>query len=384
MTGILTFHKSNNYGSVLQAYALQRALVKLGISSRIIDYKPYNYDYMYALFRPVHSFDDFRYNLGNAQYQRVIRRAQRKFAEFRKQYMILTDEEYAYGMDLEELDGQFSTLICGSDQIWNPKSKDSDENYFLPFAHRTKKISYAVSMNDGSTTQWKKQALYRQYLLDFDHISVREKDAKYELEQFLGRDIQVSLDPTLLHFQEEYDQICSPQVMKDHYVFFYSIGYSFAAVEAANIIAQRTGLNVYVLYTGRGVKRVLRSHKNIHLIRDAVSPCDFVSLIKYASYVVTDSFHGTAFSIIYEKPFFSVGELDEVGNLRRDSRICNILEELGLENRFISAEQAYHIDLDEEIDYVAVNRRRSMLRQASLTYLESALQEKSVHVGDNL
>lgn len=372
--GILTFHKSNNYGSAFQAYALQQAVNDLGYSSEIIDYEPNNYGYLYALFRKIHSFDDVRYNLGNLQYNRVIRRAQKEFAAFRTKYMTLTSDSFYYGMSLEQLNHRFESLICGSDQIWNPKSKDSDDNYFLPFPHKAKKISYAVSLNDGSLQDKENAKQYKQYLLDFDALSVREKDAQIELEKFLDRDVCVSLDPTLLHFSEKYDQICGPRVINEPYIFFYSIGYSFAAVEAVEKFAERTGLKVYVLYTGRGVKRVLRQYSNIKLVTDHVSPCDFLSLIKYADYVITDSFHGTAFSIIYHKKFFSIGNTDENHTVVQDSRICNILEQLQLENRFISAKEAETINLSMEIDYSAVDRKRRILRENSIQYLRSALQ----------
>lgn len=372
--GILTFHKSNNYGSVFQAYALQQTVTSMGYSSEIIDYEPNNYDYLYALFRKIHSFDDVRYNLGNLKYIRVIRRMQKEFAEFRTKYMELTSDSFYYGMSLEQLNNRFENLICGSDQIWNPKSKDSDDNYFLPFPHEAKKISYAVSLNDGSLQDKENAKQYKKYLLDFDALSVREKDAQIELEKFLGKKVCVSLDPTLLHFSEKYDQICSPRVICEPYIFFYSIGYSYAAVEAVEKLAERTGLKVYVLYTGRGVKRVLRQYRNIKLVTDNVSPCDFLSLIKYADYVVTDSFHGTAFSIIYHKKFFSIGKTDEKNLVVRDSRICNILEQLQLENRYVSAQEVEKINYDMETDYSAVDLKRRILLQDSIQYLKSALE----------
>ena len=105
-----------------------------------------------------------------------------------------------------------------------------------------------------------------------------------------------------------------------------------------------------------------------------MSPCDFLSLIKYADYVVTDSFHGTAFSIIYHKKFFSIGKTDENNRIVRDSRICNILEQLQLEERFISAKEAETIDLATEIDYTEVDRKRRGLREDSIQYLISALE----------
>ena len=372
--GILTFHKSNNYGSVLQAYALQQAIEDIGYSAEIIDYEPHNYDYLYALFRRIRTVDDVRYNIGNLQYFRVIRRLQKEFSLFRVNFMKLTRESYKYGMNLEKINNQFENLVCGSDQIWNPKSKDSDDNYFFPFQHKAKKISYAVSLNDGSLQEKKNAEKYKIYLLDFDAISVREKDAQIELEKFLNKKVHVCLDPTLLHFSKKYDQICSEKFISEHYIFFYSIGYSYAAVEAVEKLIERTGLKAYVLYTGRGVKRVLRKYKNIKLVEKNVSPCDFLSLIKYADYVVTDSFHGTAFSIIYHKKFFSIGKTDENNRIVRDSRVCNILEQLQLEERFISAKESETIDLATEIDYTEVDRKRRGLREDSIQYLISALE----------
>lgn len=372
--GIITFHKSNNYGSVLQAYALQQAVSGLGYSNEIIDYEPRNYDYLYALFRKINSIDDVKYNLGNLKYASVIQRVQKAFEEFRLKYIQLTKESYVYGKSLDQLDNQYKNMICGSDQIWNPKAKDSDDNYFLPFLHKTRKISYAVSLNDGSLGEQADSEKYRNFLQDFSSLSVREDSARIALEQFLDKKVNVCLDPTLLHSAKKYNQLCSKKRMNEPYIFFYSIGYSFASVEAAVKIAERANLKVYVLYTGRGVKRVLRQNKQIRLITENVSPCDFLSYIKHADYVVTDSFHGTAFSIIYHKKFFSIGKLDEKGAIVQDSRICNILKLLQLEERFISAEEAGTINLDKEIDYITVDKKRKDLANESIQYLKTALQ----------
>lgn len=376
--GILTFHKSINYGSVLQAYALLQTIIKIGNPVEIIDYQQKNYKYLYGILRKPCSLDNIKYNLINCCFLKALLTRKKNFENFRKKYLHLSDKRYEYGGNLEDIVRAYDVLICGSDQIWNPDAKDFDINFFLPFARRAQKISYAVSINGGILDTLDNKEELKDYLMDFDRISVRERSGKESLSSFLSekKEISVVLDPTLLWKKEEYDKICSSRLIKEPYIFFYSVNFSDYAVKAAEILSDRLELPVYTLYTGRSSAKVMLTRKKIHFCLKTSSPEDFLSLIRNAEFVVTNSFHGTAFSLIYEKKFYSIGRVDGDKKLIPDERICNVLELFGIPGRFISCGELKTVSLKQEINYSAVNVRRQKLAEESRNYIMRALNEK--------
>lgn len=374
--GILTFHKSVNYGSVLQAYALQKKLKALGYSAEIIDYEPKQYQYLYGLFRKPVNMKNLKFDWINLRFFRLLKNRKKNFELFRNNYLCLSKEKYCYGEDINGWADQYSTIITGSDQIWNPLAKDSDETYFLPIQKKVNKISYAVSLNDGFSNGFQDPDLYKNRILEYDALSVREEAAKQDLEFFLEhkKKIEVVLDPTLLHKKEDFYEICEKQMVDKPYIFFYSVNHSNDAVEAVSELSKRTGLPVYMLFTNIRSRRTINLHKEFHYLRKETSPQAFVSLVRYADYVVTDSFHGTAFSIIFEKNFYSIGKTEKNGNKKRDERICGILEKLGLLSKFVSTTEIASVDLQSEIDYSSVNQIRDVLIKDSEDYLKQAIK----------
>ena len=372
--GIITFHKSVNYGSVLQAYALRATLEKLGYNAEVIDYQPDNYKYLYGLFRFPRNVRDIKFDIINFLHLSLLNKRKKQFADFRKKYLHLSKNKYQFGDDISSLNNIYSAIICGSDQIWNPKAKDSDVNFYLPIEHKAKKIAYAVSLNDGFANEYKDKAKYRMYIADFDSLSVREISAQSDLETFLGKNkrVQVVLDPTLLLQKQDFEVICAPRRIEGSYIFFYSVHHNPATVRAVQKLSERLSLPVYFLYTN------VQSHKTTNnkqfmYPQNNISPEDFVSYIKNASFVVTDSFHGTAFSIIFEKKFFSIAKMDENGFKIRDERICGILELLGLSDRFVSEMEIENCSVKDQPDYVVVDEKRKKLIQKSIQFIKDAL-----------
>lgn len=372
--GIMTFHKSINYGSVLQAYALQQAVNKLGFSSEVIDYEPDNYKYLYGYFRIPKNSTNIKHDIINLRNLPLLMRRRKKFAEFRNTSLKMSSKQYKFGNKMDDLDNDYNFVICGSDQIWNPKAKDSDVNYFLPNSLNIKKISYAVSLNDGGASEFDDAQQYKKYLMDFDALSVREQSGKTELEKFLEnkKTVEVVLDPSLLHKKETYYPICSERIIKQPYIFFYSVNHNKSTIEAVNILSKRLNLPVYYLYTNTSTRRTYKTYPEFEYMKHDVAPQDFISLIRYADFVITDSFHGTAFSIAFEKKFYSIGKTDSEGKKIRDERICNILASLGIEDRFITQTDAESVDF-ADIDYKDVNAKREALIELSLGYLKDAL-----------
>lgn len=374
--GILTFHKSINYGSVLQAYALQKKVEKLGHTVEIIDYEPNQYKHLYGLFRKPVNIRNIKFDWINLRFFHLLKTRKKNFETFRSNYLRLSKEKFCYGENVDCWSDQYSTILTGSDQIWNPLAKDSDENYFLPIPHKVNKVAYAVSLNDGFAEEFQNPDLYKNRILEYDAISVREESARRDLDSFLDKkkEIKVVLDPTLLHSKEDFYEICEKRIVDRPYIFFYSVNHSDDAVDAVAKLSKRTGLPVYMLFTNIRSRRTVNLHKEFHYLRTETSPQAFVSLVRYADYVVTDSFHGTAFSIIFEKNFYSIGKKDKNGNKIRDERICGILEKLGLLSRFISSTEIASVDIQSEIDYSGVKQIRESLIRDSEKYLKRSIK----------
>lgn len=374
--GILTFHKSLNYGSALQAFALVQKLRKLGYDAEIIDYKQEKYDSLYKLLKAPVSAKAVKYDLVHMAFLGTLIKREKVFPDFCEKYLYLSKEKYQYGDDLNDLSERYDTIICGSDQIWNPNAVDFDINYFLPGVRNVSKVSYAVSINGGSLNNTSVAEQLKKNLLDFHVLSVREKSGRENLNDFLGgeREVSVVLDPTLLHNRDMYDAVSAPRLIKEPYIFFYSVNFMPDAIAAAENLSKRTGLPVYTLFAGRGSQYLLKAAKKFHMWKKSVGPESFISLLKYSDYVVTNSFHGTAFSVIYEKNFYSVGCADLNGQPKQDERICDGLAQFGLLDRVVTKEQIKNVPLDTKIDYESVGEKREKLIQESVNYLKDALK----------
>ena len=373
--GILTFHKSVNYGSVLQAFSLKETLRTLGYDVEVIDYQPDNYNHMYGLFRKPTTPYRLKYNTINLLHAGVLTNRKKLFAQFREQHLNLSPEKYTFGDDMSPLSEKYDAIVCGSDQIWNPKSKDSDINYYLPIPHTLKKISYAVSLNDGFSDEFKDPELYKKLLSDFDRLAVREQTAKEQLEAFLGTNdnVKVVLDPSLLHEKEDFDSICAPDRVGRPFIFLYSVHHNPTTQRAAQTLSKRLSMPVYFLYTDINSYKTEKYFKDFCYPKRDTSPTEFIGFVKNASLIVTDSFHGTAFSLVFEKPFFSIKKSDDNGVPIRDKRIGDSLKKLGVEWRYISEEEAATVDLEKAIDYAAVGAKRRELVKDSLAYLKEAI-----------
>ena len=378
--GIMTFHKSINYGSVLQAYALAYKLREMGHEPEIIDYEPHNYNDQYQIIQPPFSMKAVKHDFVNLTFYRAMKNRKAAFEQFRKKHLPLTSKEYYYGDDLSELNGKYDLFICGSDQIWNTDAADFDTAYFFPFISNTPKIAYAVSLNKGELSNTAEPERLKESIMDFKALSSREVSGQKKIYDFIDgqKDVHVVLDPTLLNDKSAYQALSEKRIIDEQYIFFYSINYASAAVKAASLVAERLNLPVYTLVNGKGSRALYNMKKGgkIKIIKDDVSPEDFLSLICHAEKVVTNSFHGTAFSIIFEKDFYSVQNIDETGNPKNDTRIFNILNFLEIQDRYKTVEELKTTDLTSKIDYSKVKLKRDEQIQESIHFLKTHIENR--------
>ena len=356
--GILTFHCAHNYGAVLQCYALQETLRQMGHEVEVIDYRP---DY---LVKPYKWFDIHWFisrnpiNAARKFSKEIVLlltriKRYRAFEKFISSRLNVSDR-----VNFDSIPSKYDIYIMGSDQIWNPYITHGFEPaYFGKFKfskEKRKYIAYAASMETKSLGE-KAQNFYKQTLKNFDAVSVREFQLATLLQPLTDKKIETVLDPTLLADSSIWNKIAKRPKINQKYVLVYQVrGEKQNILSVANKIACQ--LNAVVVEVTSWFSIQFKRIK----IQNA-APEEFLGLIKYASFVVTTSFHGTAFSVIFNRPFYCI-RLDD----GCDTRSMSLLKNIGLENRMITKDLN---PVPSGIDYVEANKRVADLRKMSMNFL---------------
>lgn len=331
--GIITIHNCKSFGACLQTYGLYQYIVSLGHACEIIDlrrkehadfksskkYKPYYRDESYivpikrfvkGLLFPSSKIEDTSLPNFERFYNRI--KLSRRF------YSV--DELYANPPI-------YDVYVTGSDQVWNPYQPYCIEPYFLTFAPKGKKrVSFAASIGVESVEE-KVFKDYKKWLVDYDVITVREKEARNLLSSVTHKPIQIVSDPTFLLDVSTWISLCERPTIEKPYILLFALSFQHELLDY--VVKLHAGSDMTLVIIGANQPEV--SGKNIVQMRDA-GPIDFLSLIHGASMVYTDSFHGTVFSLILGvKSFYT---FIAKGN-KRGSRITNLLERFGLPDRLL-------------------------------------------------
>ena len=321
--GTITFHGSQNYGSVLQAYALQEYVVRLINYYQILcDYQIINYrseaqKKIYQAPKPDKAKNLVKWIM-YLPYKRQLDMQYRKFEAFITDYLHPT-AEFSCSDRLPEIASRFDALIAGSDQIWNVRARDFDTAYLFS-ACLNKKISYAASLGPLSI-DWKNYHTedYSNLLNSFSSVSVREKKSLDMLREILPKKhIEILPDPTFLLDEYAWRKIQS-DMNPGKYILFYCLEPSAEHIRIAKFVSKRIGLPVVTTKY-----RNKYDYFNLFIKQYDAGPCDFLSLIDHAAVVLTSSFHGTVFSLIYQKPFYVINGME-------DGRIRDVLKLFGAE-----------------------------------------------------
>lgn len=359
--GILTFHNAENFGAVLQAYALKTFLQNCGCDAQIIDYRNPAITAVYDIFNPrilltrkniFASLHQYFSRFRNLEDRRICKK---KYLDFRNTYLNLTKR----CASLKSLDIDFDRVIVGSDQVWNLHLTGGfDKNYFLDFVKKTgvKKISYAASAEvDPCNLLAKHRDKVSALLNDFDDLSVREDFLIEELACYTMKEISVCLDPTFLLDAETYRSL-SEEVSHDKYVLVYHMTPIPEGALMAESVARKNGWKVIEIHIGYGCGESDERHK-VNL-----GPLEILSYLVHAEEVFTSSFHGLALSLIMNK---NVWVVDKGNNMRQR----NLLSSLNLDNRLLSSNSF----VDVPIDYSNVNKLLDLQIKKSRDFLQEAL-----------
>ena len=367
--GILTFHNAHNYGAVLQAFALRTYLRKNGFDAIILNYKnetisfkyknklPYEYrlkDFLHIRHIPkiVNSLIDTK------TAQPEWRKQCDRFETFIKEILLEDSIE-----DLQKIDLERKTLdafIAGSDQIWNHwLTNGIDPVYFLDFQTNARKIFYGAS--NGTDIVPKDQISYYQTTLSGAYaVSTREKGLAQNIEEVCGKEVYHVLDPTLLLDRSDYEQLITTLDDTEKFVFAYFVIEDDVMMEIAQYISRVLRIRLIELHYYK--RRDLKGHEQ----RADLGPKEFLYYLDNAEFIVTNSFHGTVFSILLKKRFYSV--------YHSDPRKDELLKNLNLASRHIN--KCAEVDLNADIDYSKVELRLKELRKETEIYLKAALADR--------
>ncbi len=316
-------HKALSYGSALQAYALQQKIQDMGYYVELIDYQYPNKMHKIKNNGIRNHIVKIAFLLIQIIWGFPMLRKKRKFAKFYKTYYNLS-KYYPTADALEQAPPDYDLYITGSDQVWNAKFTKQDITFLLGFVGNDKpKISYAASFA-SSIFPDEYKTLYAKYLSQYNAISVREKSGVNIVNQLIGREALHVCDPTLLLTKHEWEKLSEKSSIriKKPYILVFMLCYSFNPYpEARRIIHYIQGkLGIETIYL-EGRKHDF-FEPNSKILK-AAGPSDFLYLVKNADYIITDSFHGSVFSAIFEKPLTAI-----INNENTDSRINNFLIEI--------------------------------------------------------
>lgn len=374
--GIITFHASHNFGSMLQAYALQQVISKMGFDCKIINFRTKRQNIFYTpRFMKQRGIKRFLKNLLTLGYIKQSYTQYETFERFLSEHLILTERTYETLDELEkdtELD--FDYIISGSDQIWNISCIDFDWAYFLPFVKRGKRIAYAPSMGRrvlseiGTTCD----SQIDTYLKKYDSISVREKMTAQKIYEITGNTPEIVVDPTLLYPKNEWIKLAgdTPSLKKD-YLLLYMPAFDKKTFNLAKKYAESKQLPVILTllpnHSKWGVLEVY-GKAEFHF---TTGPLEFLNLCKYAKVIIGNSFHAVIFSMIFGRPFYAVD-----GD--KDDRISNLLHKTDILNMHNLNEENLHIlkqtAIPEKCNYDDVFSSLSQELDSSLTFLKDALK----------
>lgn len=336
--GIMTFNRAINYGAVLQSYALKNKLNSLGHECTVINYYSKEVEEGASPFY-LKSFSPKEILTTICQIKMRFEK-NKKIKEFSENYLDCSSK-LVDNKTIESLKNSYDVIITGSDQVWNYEITGLDENYFLSFASKeTKKISYGASFGVSAIPVEYKDK-YKKLLSYIDCISVRESSGADIVEDLLGFYPAIVSDPVFLLEEEKWSKIAAKPTVKEEYILVYSINKS-NCYQMAESISRETGEIIV------GLQTPMSNRVKCKAIRDE-SPEEFLGWFKNAKYIVTDSFHGTAFSLIFKKQFVLCSGGTGVNRLSRQK---TLLDTVHLEERICGPDK--YKKIYEQIDYKIV------------------------------
>lgn len=383
---LVTCYFQHNYGSQLQALATQMICDKLDWPNETIcidglktEINRAKYRYFLSHSLDIHTIKDKMGTVRkwfakktNKEYATKLQARDELFSRFAQEKFRLS-QRFNSKAELGKNTDKYSAFIVGSDQLWLPSNISA--NYytlnFVPNGTNTRKVAYATSFG-VSKLPAKQAQMARKFLPSFDSIMVREESGKKLVKQLIDRDVPIVCDPTLLFSSEEWGGVI-PQnrLIKEPYILCYFLGNNPKQRSWAKELARITHLKIVQL---PNLDEYIKSDEDFaDYPLYEVDPLDFVSLIRDAKYVLTDSFHCTALSALHQKTFFCFRRYQDDGTVSTNGRLYSLLKSIGLSERMLTAKESVDDCLQMQIDYETVYKCIEQFRLFSIESLKKAI-----------
>lgn len=365
---ILTWYSYWNYGTVLQAYAMQTTVKNL-------KYEPFDIAYNPEIGAASHErkrltierlISIFKWVYGYRALSNPDRSA--TFEEFIQNNIKLT-KPVATSEEFQELNSQFDCFICGSDQVWSPRF--FDPRYYLDFVEdSTKKIAYAPSFGCDSLEGHPSSKRIGQLLQTFSAIGVREESGKSIVAACTGREPTLVLDPTLLLGPAAWRELSAVSREDGPYCLFYFLGNYKPNRRAAQNIAHKLGLRIVEVPVFQA------DLKDREAVSYPVGPKEFLTLLDHAELICTDSFHGTAFATLFSKPLVVFERFDPASPSSQNTRIYSFLNMFGMQDNMLGRSELdnWHKLCNHNCNYNKVDSLLEKRRNESISFLNSSIE----------
>lgn len=362
--GLLTIHSANSYGGALQSYATVQMLKEFG-EVEVIDYRTKHLEKTMHLVRVM---DGKRWALRAAKdLFRLIprRRLLARFHKFYAAHYLLTPRIGSVA-GLKQCVQQFDCIVVGSDQVWNPRVLgEFDPGYFFGFDSRVRKVSFASSAGDAEFAP-AQEKMIKGWLGEFAHVSVREADTAKRLTALLGRQVTAVPDPTLMLDRHEWGRMARADCIRHgNYVLVYCLKNNVVLEEAISRL--RLSKNYKIVAIDQNPFKTYFADEHV---QDA-GPLEFLQLVRNAKFILTNSFHGTAFAINFGIPFLTVEP--EIGR----NRIVNLLNQLNISERLVSSVEDIDQIIAKKLDVDDIWGRLDGMRVLGWEYLRAAMEVES-------
>lgn len=376
--GIITFHDPISYGANLQCLGLQLYLKSIGYDAKVIDYSMNSYlEYknrnrfrktlirIYNLVKNPINFVKYRINAKEIskekeKYRDNLSLRDSNFKQFQLENYNYSKKRYNTISDLKKNPPLYDAYICGSDQIWNPNFCEMDDNYFLTFAPSEKRISYAPSFGVSNIPFYARKK-YKDNILGIKYLSIREKTGAEIIKKLTNKDATIVIDPTFLVSKSDWFKLAEK---------------SNISTPKKYILTYFIGIDEYIENYISQIKKQFNDIEIIDLVFDRTSygPYDFLKLIKNASFVFTNSFHGVAFCINMNIPFAVGKTLKDKSKNSAFSRINDLLNNLNLQSRICDKDTIINSDY-LKLDYKNVNKKLNIIVNESKKFLDDSLNK---------
>lgn len=385
--GLAVVTYKDNFGSALQTYATQYTLQQLGYETGIFEikgvHKIINRRKIFFYLRRVFELDELKYmfdnvvsrfrkkrqKAGDAYAQNMAVRHQ-KYVDFNKTWLKFLPQQNTWN-DLIKQSSTVDSVVVGSDQLWRP-SNIAGGYFTLEFVpDNIKKIAYATSFGVSVIPPVLRKKT-KSFLKRIDFISTREDSGKKIVKEMIGRDIPVVCDPTMLLDADQWMTIQEEKPFADgKYILCYFMGENPEHRSFAKKLKEKTGCKIIALL--HGATYVASDENFADETPYDVGPSEFINLIRNAEYICTDSFHGTVFSILNSRKFFSFRRYSDKSEFSTNDRLHTLLKWTGLSDRMLYGSENVDEFCDKQIDYDSVLSKIAEKRKMSMEYFTTAL-----------